>query len=71
MIRIKEYEINLNGIQGVSKSPGIWANVKGKNMSIPLMFLKKPKWMVQEDFNMIVQSIQIYIPPNFQFREKV
>jgi hypothetical protein len=71
MIQLKGYEINLNGIQGVSKSPGIWGHVKGENMTIPLMFLKKPKWMVQEDFNMIVKSIQIYIPGNFQFREKV
>jgi hypothetical protein len=66
-MEIENYFITIKEMRPLCKSPSAWGNVKGQNMQVPLMFFKKPKWMSEKDFHMLVKSIQFYIPPNYNF----
>jgi hypothetical protein len=65
-MKIKNHYTLEAGVHGACKSPAIWATNKyGKK--IPLMFLKKPKWMSETDFNYLVNSINLDIPSDYEF----
>jgi hypothetical protein len=67
-MKINKTYITINGLKGISKSPSMWGEVKGKNEDVPLIFFKKPKWMDTDDFNELIKTIQIYIPKDKKFK---
>ncbi len=58
--RIKsfEYDKNRKKIFGI-KSAIVWGNLNDKNVTVPLFYISKPKHLSNEDFEVILESIEI------------
>lgn len=54
---LESYFINRNGL-GYTKSPAIWGNYK-PNTIAPLVYLKKPKWVSDDDFDKILDALKL------------
>jgi hypothetical protein len=69
-MKIQSYTIQTNSMPPMCKSPSAWGRIKNKNEAVPLVFFKKPAWISEKDFQMIISSIQLYIPPEYEFTNK-
>jgi hypothetical protein len=69
-VKIAKYSIQTKSMKPLCVSPSVWGTVQKTNEMVPLMFFKKPKWMHQDDFIELVKTVQLYIPANFEFKEK-
>lgn len=58
-----------DGIPGHRKSPIIWGDMP-PNSSYPLAFLRKPKWMTNEDWKVVFDGLRITLPEHFRFTVK-
>ena len=63
MKKIKAYSVE-KGIKGICKSPAIWAHDAEKNSMMPVCYLMKPKWMTEEQFEKIIESMKYLYLPN-------
>ena len=59
-IKSFEYDKNRNAIFGI-KSAIIWGNMKDKNEMTPILYISKPKSISQEDFEIILDKLNIQI----------
>jgi hypothetical protein len=63
-MKIDSYYINKNGIKGLVKSAGIWGI--DKNRQFPLVYLRKPKYLDEEKFQQIIDTITISLEKGFE-----
>jgi hypothetical protein len=68
-MKIASYSISKNGLQGYRKSPTIWGYDKDDNTSYPLAYLRKPKWMCDKDWDVILNSISLDLMIDLEFNE--
>jgi hypothetical protein len=59
-IRSYEYDKNKTKVFGI-KSAIIWGHSKKSNSSFPMLYISKPKNISQEDFELLLDSIDITI----------
>ena len=59
-IKSIEYDINKNKVFGI-KSAIIWGHAKDKNVASPLLYISKPRNVSQEDFEVLLEKLQIDI----------
>lgn len=59
-IRSYEYDKNKTKVFGI-KSAIIWGHSKSSNSSFPMLYISKPKNISQEDFDLLLDSIDITI----------
>ena len=59
-MKFDSYSISRNGLEGICKSPVIWGHRESSMM--PLVYLRKPKWMTEEDFYKVVDNLTIHLP---------
>ncbi len=59
-IRSYEYDKNKTKVFGI-KSAIIWGHSKNTNSSFPMLYISKPKNISQEDFELLLDSIDITI----------
>lgn len=59
-IRSYEYDKNKTKVFGI-KSAIIWGHSKSSNGSFPMLYISKPKNISQEDFELLLDSIDITI----------
>ena len=64
-IKSVEFDRNRNKIFGI-KSGIVWGHSKDKNSSFPLLYISKPKHITEEQFNELLDSIEI----NFIIKNK-
>jgi len=57
--------ISTTPVKGICKSPALWGNCnKNNSMIFPLIYFRKPKWLDDESFSKIVESMEIVFPEN-------
>jgi len=56
------YSIAKNGLEGSVKSPIIYGH--WDNILEPLAYIRKPKWVSDEDFKIVVDSIRLCVVHN-------
>lgn len=64
---LMSYSMSLDGIIGLVKSPtilGTFIKEDKSALNMPLAYLKKPKWMSDEDWGKVFHSIQLFISNN-------
>lgn len=59
-IRSFEYDKNRNKMFGI-KSAIIWGHSKDSNSSFPMLYISKPKGVSQEDFELLLDKLDISI----------
>jgi hypothetical protein len=59
-IRSFEFDKNKNKILGI-KSAIVWGNSSETNSTFPLFYISKPKSVSQEDFELLLDKIDITI----------
>lgn len=59
-IKAFEYDKNRNKIFGI-KSAIIWGRSKDTNGQFPLLYISKPKYISQDDFELLLDKIDITI----------
>ena len=57
-IKSVEFDRNRNKIFGI-KSGIVWGHSKDKNSIFPLLYISKPKHITEEQFNELLDSIDI------------
>lgn len=57
-IKSFEFDRNRNKIFGI-KSGIVWGHSKDKNYIFPLLYISKPKHITEEQFNELLDSIEI------------
>lgn len=57
-IRSFEYDKNKNKVFGI-KSAIVWGHSNKTNSSFPLFYISKPKGISQEDFDAVLDAIEI------------
>lgn len=57
-IKSFEFDRNRNKIFGI-KSGIVWGHSKNSNSSFPLLYISKPKHITEEQFNKLLDSIEI------------
>lgn len=57
-IRSFEFDKNRKKIFGI-KSGIVWGHSKDTNVSFPMLYISKPKWITEEQFNELLNSIDI------------
>ena len=57
-IRSFEFDKNKNKVFGI-KSGIVWGHSKDSNSSFPLLYISKPKSISNEDFEVLLNSINI------------
>jgi allantoicase len=68
-MKLTSYSVAPDGLKGFVKSPVIWGNYP-PNISAPLAYLKKPKWMDEKDWRMVLASIRLFLPEEHNFKVK-
>lgn len=62
---VSEWSKSRKGIEGRIKSPIIWGHAKEKNCIFPLAYLRKPKYMNNDSWMKVVDSIRLNMPETF------
>ena len=57
-IRSFEFDKNKNKVFGI-KSGIVWGHSKNSNSTFPLLYISKPKHITNEDFEVLLNSINI------------
>ena len=67
MCKIISYSITTEPLSGICKRPALWAECLGEhgNISCPLIYFQKPKWIDEKSFLEIVKSIRLDLPKGF------
>lgn len=60
------YSISTKPISGICKQPALWGHEKNRASMVPLIYLQKPKWISEETFLRIVESIRLDIPRDIE-----
>lgn len=59
-IRAVEFDKNKRKVFGI-KSGILWGHSNKSNSTVPLLYISKPRWMTQEDFDSILEKVDIRI----------
>ncbi len=59
-IKSFEFDKNRNKLFGI-KSAIVWGHAKDTNSVFPLLYISKPKGISQEDYELLLEKIQISI----------
>ena len=62
-MKIESYSI-ASPIKGVCKSHGIWA--QEGNKTAPLVYLQRPKWIPENEWKKIIDSIRLDLPAGYE-----
>ena len=60
MSKLDGFSIAKNGVEAAFKSPALLAHFK-PNIFIPIMFMRKPSWMTDEQFKLVVEDVSSQI----------
>lgn len=64
-MKVSSYYINIQGVKGLCKSSGVWA--QDGNVSVPLFYLHRPKWITDDKkWEEIVKSVRLDLPMGFE-----
>ena len=65
---INTYSISTKPLTNICKQPALWGDSCGKhgNTSVPLIYFQKPKWISEESFLKIIESIHLNLPRGFK-----
>lgn len=66
-MKIASYYIG-KPITGFCKRRAIWCD-NGKGCHFPLVYFQKPKWLSEETYQTIVDSIMVNLPVDFEVME--
>lgn len=66
-MKIESYSILTTGLRPI-KSPAIWVCKKDTNGMYPLVYFKKPKWVDEDDFKKVLESIKLHLPQDFELK---
>ncbi len=62
---LMSYSVSPDGLKNHIKSPILWGNFIKDDRSavcLPLAYLRKPKWMSDEDWGKVVSGVNLHMP---------
>ncbi len=62
-MKIESYSI-VRPVQGICKQYAIWGNAG--NRTAPLVYLQRPKWIAESEWECIVKLVRLELPQDFE-----